>query len=58
MTDSNPNSSKRSPLSKWLMRLIVAALAVGAVAAVRQIALSRNEQVFAENLRRIDAKRN
>jgi hypothetical protein len=40
------------------MRLIVAALAVGAVAAVRQIALSRNEKEFAENLRRIDAQRN
>ena len=40
------------------MRLIVAAIAIGAVAAVRQIALSRNEQEFAENLSRIDAKRN
>ena len=47
-------TSGRSTISKWLIRLAVAAAAVGAVAGVRQCVLAKNEREFQEQLRQLD----
>ena len=42
---------------KWLVRLALVALAVGAVAGARRLAIARNEDEFEEKLRQLDANR-
>ena len=44
-------------ISRWLVRLAVVALMVGAVAALRQVAVDKADQEFEERLRAADANR-
>lgn len=44
-------------ISRWVVRLAVVALAIGAVAGFRQVAVKKAEQDFEEKLRRLDADR-
>jgi hypothetical protein len=51
------NEESSSSLSKWVVRLALVALAIGAVAGLRQVAVKKSEQDFEEKLRRLDANR-
>ena len=44
-------------ISRWVVRLAVVALAIGAVAGLRQLAVKKAELDFEEKLRRLDANR-
>ena len=48
---------ERGSISKWVVRLAVVALAIGAVAGLRQVAVKKSEQDFEEKLRRLDTNR-
>ena len=52
MDDENGSS-----ISRWVVRLAVAALAIGAVAGFRRLAVQRADQDFEEKLRRLDSNR-
>jgi hypothetical protein len=44
-------------ISRWLVRLAVVALVVGAVAALRQVAVDKADQEFQTKLRKLDQNR-
>jgi len=44
-------------ISRWVVRVAVVALAIGAVAGLRHVAVTKAEQEFEEKLRRLDANR-
>jgi len=46
-----------SGISRWVVRLAVVGLAIGAVAGLRQVAVTRADRDFEEKLRRLDANR-
>jgi len=48
---------ERGSISRWVVRLAVVALAIGAVAGLRQVAVKKSEQDFEDKLRRLDTNR-
>ena len=46
-----------SSISRWVVRLAVVAVGVGAVAGLRQVAVRKADQDFEEKLRRLETNR-
>jgi hypothetical protein len=57
MSDSSPGSPVGGT-SRWLRRLLTVALAIGTVAAARQLAISRSDKEFERRMLEADRLRN